>query len=294
MMKKILGIAGVLAASLSISAGAAHAAGGGATPPRQTWSFAGPFGTFDRAQIQRGFQVFKTACAACHGLDKVAFRNLTERGGPEYTVEQVEAFAAEFMVPGGFDEFGEPVMRPATLADRWPSPFPNKVAAAAANGGKAPPDLSVIVKARTYERGFPFWITDVFTQYDHQGANYVAAFLRGYIDPPDDVDLSLGGHFNYYYPGNIVAMPNVLFDELIEYPRDANGRPVVPETVAQYANDVTAFLMWTAEPHLEQRKRIGFNVMAFLLVFAGLLYFVKKRIWARVGGEPEPNAPGKA
>ncbi|WP_372425185.1 cytochrome c1 [Salinarimonas chemoclinalis] len=290
-MKKTLIIAGALAASLALSSGAAQAAGGGVTPPRQDWSFAGPFGTYDRAQLQRGFQVFTAVCASCHGLEKISFRNLAEAGGPEYSQAQVDAFAAEFLVDGGYDEFGDPVQRPATPADFWPSPFANYQQAAAANGGKAPPDLSVMAKARTFERGFPWWITDVFTQYNENGVDYMAAFLKGYVDPPEDFDPALG-NWNLYYPGHIVAMPNVLFEGVVEYPRDAQGRPVVPETVEQYAKDVTAFLMWTAEPHLEARKAMGFQVLVFLIVFAGLLYFTKKRIWARVGGETEGHATG--
>lgn len=292
-MKKTLIIAGVAAIlGTALPTGSAQAAAG-VTPQQFDWSFAGPFGTFDRDQLQRGMLVFQTVCSSCHGLELVSFRNLAEPGGPGYSAAQVEAFASEFIVPGGFDEFGDPVTRPATPADRWPSPFANEVQAAAANGGKAPPDLSVIAKARTFERGFPWWITDVFTQYNENGVDYVASFLTGYVDePPADVDLSLGGYYNTYYPGNIVAMPNVLFDGGIEYPRDEQGRPVVPETVQQYAEDVTAFLMWTAEPHLETRKAIGLQVMLFLLVFAGLLYFTKKKIWARIGGETEGHSAG--
>lgn len=294
IMKKTLIIAGVAAIlGTALPTGSARAAAGGVMPERHEWSFAGPFGTFDRAQLQRGLLVFQTVCSSCHGLEQIAFRNLSEEGGPEYSEAQVEMFAANFIVPGAFDEFGDPTTRPATQADRWRSPFDNPVQAAAANGGKAPPDLSVIAKARTYERGFPWWITDMVTQYNENGVDYIASFLAGYVDePPEDVDLSLGGYYNTYYPGNIVAMPNVLFEGGIEYPRDDQGRPVVPETVEQYAADVTAFLMWTAEPHLETRKAIGLQVMLFLLVFAGLLYFTKKKIWARIGGEVEGHAAG--
>jgi ubiquinol-cytochrome c reductase cytochrome c1 subunit len=281
-MKKTLIIAGALVAALALPAGQARAAEQ-VTPMIHSWSFSGPFGAFDRAQLQRGFQVFREACAACHGLDKVAFRNFYEPGGPEFTMGQVEALAAEYMVADGPDEFGEMFERPARLADRWPSPFPNYAAAAAANSGKAPPDLSVMAKARTYERGFPWFITDMFTQYNENGVDYLASLLQGYVDPPEGFEVPEGGHYNYYYPGNIIAMPPVLFDGQIEYARDEQGRPVVPETVQQYSKDVTAFLMWTAEPHLEQRKRIGFQVMVFLIVFAGLLYFTKKKIWGRIG-----------
>jgi ubiquinol-cytochrome c reductase cytochrome c1 subunit len=288
-MKKTLIIAGAFMAALALPMEAARAAEQ-VTPMRHSWSFSGPFGTYDRAQLQRGFQVFREACSACHGLDKVAFRNFAEPGGPEFTVGQVEALAAEYFVQDGPDEFGDMFERAARPADRWPSPFPNSAAAAAANGGKAPPDLSVMAKARTYERGFPWFITDMFTQYNENGVDYVASLLQGYVDPPEDIELPDGAIFNLYYPGNIIAMPPVLNPEQIQYPRDAQGRPVVPETVEQYAKDVTAFLMWTAEPHLEQRKRIGFQVMIFLIIFAGLLYFTKKKIWGRLG---EGEAQGR-
>jgi len=288
-MKKTLIIAGAFMAALALPMQGARAAEQ-VTPMMHSWSFSGPFGTYDRAQLQRGFQVFREACSACHGLDKVAFRNLAQPGGPEFTEAQVEALAAEYFVQDGPDEFGDMFERPARLADRWPNPFRNYAEAAMANGGKAPPDLSVMAKARTFERGFPWFITDMFTQYNENGVDYLASLLQGYVDPPEDFELLDGAIYNLYYPGNIIAMPPVLNDEQIMYPRDAQGRPVVPETIAQYSKDVTAFLMWTAEPHLEQRKRIGFQVMIFLLVFAGLLYFTKKKIWARLG---DGEATGK-
>ncbi len=288
-MKKTLIIAGALMAALALPMEAARSAEQ-VKPMRHSWSFSGPFGTFDRAQLQRGFQVFREACSACHSLEQVAFRNLAEPGGPEFTVGQAEALASEYMVRDGPDEYGDMFERPARLADRWPSPFPNKAAAAAANGGKAPPDLSVMAKARTYERGFPWFVTDMFTQYNENGVDYVASLLQGYVEPPEDLELPEGAIYNRYYPGNIIAMPPILNPEQITYPRDEQGRPIVPETVEQYAKDVTAFLMWTAEPHLEQRKQIGFQVMIFLIVFAGLLYFTKKKIWGRLG---EGEAQGR-
>jgi ubiquinol-cytochrome c reductase cytochrome c1 subunit len=291
-MKKTLLLAGALVAALAMPSGAAVAAGDYVTPPRHTWSFSGPFGTFDREQLQRGFLVFRQACSSCHGLQYVSFRNLAEPGGPEFSVGQVEALAAEFRIVDGPDSSGDMFERPGELSDRWPNPFRNKQEAAAANAGKAPPDLSVMAKARTFERGFPWFITDMFTQYTENGVDYINAFLQGYVDPPEDLEILPGNHFNLYYPGQIVAMPNVLFDGGISYTPEGSDRPVAPETVAQYAEDVTAFLMWTAEPHLEQRKRIGFQVMLFLIVFAGLLYFTKKKIWGRLGedGAPEYRA----
>jgi cytochrome c1 len=180
--------------------------------------------------------------------------------------------------------------RPGRPADRFPSPFPNENAAAAANGGKAPPDLSLMAKARTYERGFPWFITDVFRQYSENGADYLTALLNGYHEPPQGFQVPEGGHYNEYYPGHVIAMPKPISDGQVEYPKNEAGQPQVPETVDQYARDVTAFLTWTAEPHLEARKRLGFQVILFLLVLAGLLYFTKKKIWARVGGEVEGHA----
>jgi len=263
------------------------AAGAGEKPPSLPWTFDGPFGSFDRAQLQRGLKVYREVCASCHGMNKIYFRNLSQPGGPEFTPGQVQALAAEYKIKDGPNETGEMFERPGRPADRMPSPFPNEQAAAAANGGKAPPDLSVMTKARSYQRGFPYFVFDVFTQTSEAlGPNYVAAFLKGYEDPPAGFQVPDGGHYNKYYPGNVVAMPNVLSDGQVEYPKGPDGRPSAPETKVQYAKDVTAFLHWAAEPHLEQRKRLGFQVMVFLIVFAGLLYFTKKKIWSDVGGDP--------
>jgi ubiquinol-cytochrome c reductase cytochrome c1 subunit len=286
MMKRIVLVA---AALLGLSA-PALAAGETPVPPQLKWTFQGPFGKFDRAQLQRGFKVYREVCASCHSLSYVSFRNLSQPGGPEFSEAQVKALAAEYKVQDGPNDAGDMFERPGRAADRFPSPFANEQAAAAANGGKAPPDLSLMPKARTYERGFPWFILDVFRQYSENGADYVTALLNGYEEPPAGTQVPAGGHYNHYYPGHIIAMPKPLSDGQVEYPKTENGQPQVPETVDQYARDVTAFLTWTAEPHLEQRKRLGFQVMLFLLVLAGLLYFTKKKIWARVGGEVEGHA----
>lgn len=277
-------LAGAVAAVIGFGA-PAQAAGETPTPPHQSWSFSGPFGTFDRAQLQRGFKIYREVCASCHSMNLVFFRNLAQPGGPEFSEKQVEALAAEYKVKDGPNDQGDMFERPGRPADRLPAPFPNEQAAAAANGGKAPPDLSVMAKARTYERGFPLFLIDMVTQYQENGPDYVSALLQGYEEPPADVQVPPGGFYNKYFPGHIIAMPRPLNDGQVEYPKDADGKPVVPETTAQYAKDVTAFLMWAAEPHLEARKRLGLQVMLFLLVFTGLLYYVKKKIWARVGGE---------
>ncbi|WP_036356952.1 cytochrome c1 [Microvirga sp. BSC39] len=286
MMKRTLLIA---AAVLGLSA-PAFAAGETPVPPQLKWSFQGPFGTFDRAQLQRGFKVYREVCASCHGLSYVAFRNLSQPGGPEFSEGQVRALAAEYKIQDGPNEAGDMFERPGRAADRFPSPFPNENAAAAANGGKAPPDLSLMAKARTYERGFPWWITDIFRQYSENGADYLVALLNGYKEAPAGFTVPEGGHYNEYYPGHVIAMPKPLSDGQVEYPKNEAGQPQAPETVDQYARDLTAFLTWTAEPHLEARKRLGFQVMLFLIVLAGLLYFTKKKIWARVGGEVEGHA----
>ncbi|MCB8821609.1 cytochrome c1 [Microvirga rosea] len=279
MMKRTLLIA---AAVLGLSA-PAFAAGETPVPPQLKWSFHGPFGTFDRAQLQRGFKVYREVCSSCHSLSYVAFRNLAQPGGPEFSEAQVKALAAEYKIQDGPNDAGDMFERAGRPADHFPAPFPNENAAAAANGGKAPPDLSLMAKARTYERGFPWFVFDMFTQFAETGPDYVHAVLTGYEEAPADFKVPEGGHFNEYYPGHVIAMPKPLSDGQVEYPKDANGQPQAPETVEQYSRDVTAFLMWTAEPHLEARKRIGFQAILFLIVLSGLLYFTKKKIWARVG-----------
>jgi ubiquinol-cytochrome c reductase cytochrome c1 subunit len=279
------------AAAVAIGLGSpAQAAGETPVPPQQSWTFQGPFGHFDRAQLQRGFKIYREVCSNCHSLNYVAFRNLAQPGGPEFSTAQVVALAAEYKVKDGPNDAGDMFERPGRPADHFPPPFPNEQAAAAANGGKAPPDLSLMPKARTYERGFPWFVLDVFRQYSENGADYMVALLTGYEEPPAGVTVPPGGYYNAFYPGNIIAMPKPLSDGQIEYPKGPDGKPVVPETVDQYVRDVTAFLTWTAEPHLEARKRIGFQVIAFLLGLTLLLYFTKKKVWARVGGEVEGHA----
>lgn len=251
------------------------AEGGHEPPPRESWSFAGPFGTFDRAQIQRGFKVYREVCANCHAMALVPFRSLGQPGALGYSDPQIRALAAEYKIQDGPDDQGEMFERPGRPSDHFPKPFPNDAAARVANGGALPPDLSLIVKARTYERGFPLFLLDPIIQYQEHGADYLHAVLVGYRDPPAGVEPRDGLHYNAYFPGNWIAMPQPLSDGQVEY---TDGTPT---TVDQYSRDVTAFLAWAAEPHLEARKRIGLQVMVFLLVFAGLLYYTKKKIWSR-------------
>ena len=257
-------------------------------PPLQHWSFAGPFGIYDTAQLQRGFKVYREVCSNCHSLKLLSFRNLAEPGGPEFTEAQAAAIAASFQVTDGPNDEGQMFQRPGRISDAFPPPFPNDQAARAALGGKLPPDMSVLAKARSYERGFPWFIVDAFTMYQEDGPDYIHAILIGYSDPPADFALPPGGQYNKYFPGHAIGMPKPLADGQVEY---TDGTPA---TVDQYGKDVGAFLMWAAEPTLDARKRLGFQVMIFLIVFTGLLYFTKKRVWHAVLHDPDlekPRAP---
>lgn len=267
-----IGLAAALASGAALISGAALAAGEGPVPQRQTWSFAGPFGTFDRAQLQRGFQVYREVCAACHSLSRIAFRNLAEPGGPTFSEGQVKALAAEYKVKDGPNDAGEMFERPGRPSDRFPLAYPND-AAARATLGAVPPDLSVIAKARSYSRGFPMFLVDALPipggAYQEHGVDYLYALLTGYTKDDDP-------NWNEYFPGHKIGMAKPLSDGQVEY---TDGSP---KTLSQYARDVAAFLMWTAEPKLEDRKKTGFRVMAFLLVFGGLLYYTKRKVWADV------------
>jgi cytochrome c1 len=244
-------------------------------PPQVKWSFAGPFGKFDEAQLQRGFKVYREVCANCHSLDMLAFRNLADAGGLGYSEAQVAAVAAEYKIKD-IDDLGNAIERAGRPADHFPSPFANELAAKAANGGTAPPDMSTLAKARTYERGFPWFVFDMITQYQEQGPDYIAALLKGYLDPPQGFQVPEGGHYNQYFPGHVIVMPPPLQAGQVTFDDGS------PQTLEQYSKDVAAFLVWAAEPHLVQRKRIGFQVMFFLIVLAGLMYFTKKKVWSAV------------
>ncbi|MBI5263074.1 MAG: cytochrome b N-terminal domain-containing protein [Bradyrhizobium sp.] len=267
-----LAVAGALFAGSTDSARASERVD---TPPAVKWSFAGPFGTFDRGALQRGLKVYKEVCANCHGLSYIAFRNLADQGGPGYSTAQVNALAAEYKVKDGPNDQGEMFERPGRAADYFPSPFPNEQMARAANGGAAPPDLSLITKARSYKRGFPTFIFDFFSNYQEQGPDYLAALLVGFEDePPAGATIPEGSYYNKYFPGHAIKMPRPLSDGQVTYDDGS------PTTVEQYAKDVTAFLMWAAEPHMEARKRLGFQVFVVLLLLSSLLYFTKKKVWA--------------
>jgi ubiquinol-cytochrome c reductase cytochrome c1 subunit len=241
-------------------------------PERQSWSFSGLFGVYDQAQVQRGFQVYKEVCSNCHRLS-IPFRVLEDPYGPGYSVDQVKALAASYQVVNDEpNDKGEIIKRPGTPADNFPPPdsFPNDQAAAAALG-KAPPDMAELAKARKYERGFPWFIFDALpgVQYQEVGADYDYAILTGYTHADDP-------NWNLYYPSHKIAMPQPLTDGAVEY---TDGTPA---KLTNYAKDVTAFLYWAAEPTLAERRKIGLRVMIFLIVFAGLLYFTKKKVWEKI------------
>ena len=240
-------------------------------PPRVKWSFSGPFGKYDRAQLQRGLKVYREVCAVCHGLKYIAFRNLADLG---YSEGQIKAIASEYKIQDGPNDQGDMFEREGRPADHFPTPWPNENAARARYNG-VPPDMSVLAKARGYERGFPWFIFDMFTQFQEHGVDYIHALMTGYKEkPPAGFTLPQGSFYNEYFPGHAIAMPPPLSDKRIDY---TDGSPT---TVDQFSKDVSAFMMWAAEPHMEARKRIGFQVMIFLIVLAGLLYFTKKKVWA--------------
>jgi ubiquinol-cytochrome c reductase cytochrome c1 subunit len=244
-----------------------------APPPREHWSFAGPFGTYDPEQLQRGFKIYREVCSTCHSLKLLSFRNLADPGGPGFTEAQAAAIAATFQVTDGPNDQGDMFQRAGKISDYFPPPFPNAQAAAHALGGKVPPDMSDLAKARSYEWGFPQFVFDAFTDYQEDGPDYIHAIINGYAAPPAGFVLPPAGQYNKYFPGGAIGMPQPLKDGQVQY---TDG---TPETLDQYGRDVAAFLMWAAEPKLDQRKQLGFQVMIFLIVFTGLLYFTKKKVW---------------
>ena len=272
-MFKKLALSAALAVALT--SGSAFAAGGEGHIEDFDYSFEGPFGTYDQHQLQRGFQVFREVCASCHGARLMAFRNLSEPGGPGFSEAQVKAFAAEYDVQDGPNGDGEMYDRKAVPSDYFPSPFPNEEAAAASNGGAAPPDFSLLAKARGVERGFPQFIFDMFVPYQEGGPDYIHALLTGYQEPPAGVEVGEGTHFNPHFMSGIsLKMAQPISDDQVTYDDGT------PQTLDQYSKDVSAFMMWAAEPKLEERKRTGFMVMIFLLGLTALIYLTKKSITA--------------
>ena len=225
------------------------------------WSFKGLFGKFDRASLQRGYQVYTEVCSSCHSMKYLSYRNLAEEGGPEFTVAQAKAIAASFEVTDGPNDDGEMYTRPGKLSDKFVMPYDNVKAAQAANGGAYPPDMSVLVKARG------------------DGVDYIYSLLQGYEDPPVGMSLDDGVYYNKYMYGNKIKMSNQLSDGLVEYGDGTNA------SVEQMAKDVTTFLMWAAEPHLESRHQMGFKAIVYLVILTILVYFSMKKIWSRIETE---------
>ncbi len=259
---KALSLCAVLGA-VSLSTASAHAAEDEPEILHQEWSFAAPFGHYDQAQLQRGYKVYSEVCSGCHGLSLLSWRNLGQEGGPEFSEAQVRSLAAQSQVKDGPNEQGEMFDRPATPADNMPSPFANEKAARAANNGAYPPDLSLMAKARP------------------AGPDYIYALLTGYTETPANFKLAEGMSYNAAFPGHQIAMPNPLSEGQVEY---TDG---TKPTVENYAKDISAFLMWAAEPHLNARHELGIQVMLYLFVLALLVYLAKRQVW--YGRREEPT-----
>ncbi len=247
-----------LAAAAMAIAGAVAMAGAASAAEevpliQRSWSFDGLFGTFDRAAAQRGLQVYREVCSACHSLDYIAFRNLTALG---FSDDQVKALASQYQITDGPNDQGEMYQRAGKASDYFPPPFANDEAARAANGGALPPDLSLITKARP------------------QGPDYVYSLLQGFHEAPPDAQGPPGTYYNIYFPGNWIGMPPPLSEGAVQY---ADGTPA---TVEQMASDVATFLTWAGEPTLEARKQTGLKVILFLIVLTALFYATKRKVWA--------------
>ena len=276
------GIALAAAVGLALSAGSALAAGGAKPVKHVEFSFEGPLGRFDQAQLQRGYKVYREVCAACHSMSLMSYRNLGQKGGPFYDEHYpnpndnpyVKALAAEAQVNDVDSETGDVIQRPGTSADRFPSPFPNEAAARASNGGALPPDLSVITKAR------------------HHGPQYVYSLLTGYAAPPKGLQMAETQHYNPYFPGDLTPFWSGSHDAVPKGGFIAMAPPLkpglvtfddgTPSTVSQQAKDVAAFLTWASEPKLEERKQFGMAAMIYLALLSIILWFSYKRIWRNV------------
>ena len=240
-----------------------HSHGANTDYLKADWSFKGIFGTFDRASLQRGYQVYQEVCAGCHSMQHLSYRNLSEKGGPEFSVEEAKAIAAQFEIEDGPNSDGEMFMRTARLSDKFAKPYPNVEASTAANGGAYPPDMSVLVKARS------------------GGADYIYSLLLGYEEAPADYELDDGVYYNKYMAGNKIKMSAPLMEGIVEY---SDGTQA---TTTQMAKDVTAFLAWAAEPHLESQHRMGFKVIIYVIILLTLVYMSKQKVWSRFSAKEE-------
>jgi ubiquinol-cytochrome c reductase cytochrome c1 subunit len=256
MMRRLALLAFAAAALIGSSfAATARASEGEPALEHQRWSFDGLFGTFDQAAAQRGFQVYKEVCSACHSLSLVAYRNLSAIGLSE---DEIKAVAASYNVTDGPNDAGDMYERPARPSDKFVAPFANANAARAANNGALPPDLSLIVKAR---KG---------------GADYVYGVLTGFVQPPAGVTVAEGMYYNAIFPGHQIAMPPPLSDGAVTF---ADGTEA---SVHQMAHDVVTFLAWAAEPELDARKKMGVKTILFLIALTAMAYAVKRKVWAEV------------
>ncbi len=253
---------------------------------RQPWSFAGIFGKYDEHQLQRGFQVFREVCANCHGAKLLAFRNLEEEGGPGFSEEQVKALAAEYTVNDPDSAEGT---RKGLPSDRWPGTGQSAADQIAAFG-IVPPDLSVMAKARSIASPFPQWLFNYFTTYSEGGPDYIRALLTGYEEtPPEGASVPEGKFYNHIFSGHAIGMPPPLANGSVKYqtgvaddPNTPNDESLRDATLEEASTDVSAFLMWVAEPHLNSQKAAGFRVITFLILFAVLMWLVKQRLWRNV------------
>jgi ubiquinol-cytochrome c reductase cytochrome c1 subunit len=227
------------------------------------WSFDGLFGTFDRSSLQRGYQVYQEVCSGCHSVQHLSYRNLYETGGPEFSKEEVKAIASQFEVIDGPNSEGEMFTRQARLSDKFVKPYLNIEASTAANGGAYPPDMSVLAKARA------------------GGANYIYSLLLGYEDPPQGFKLDDGVYYNKYMPGQKIKMSSPLMEGLVEY---SDGTEA---SIEKMAKDITTFLVWSSEPHLEMRHKTGFKTIIYLIILLSLVYLSKKKVWSRYNNTKE-------
>jgi cytochrome c1 len=281
------GAAGLLLAAALGAGAAAQAADNGQTHiERQNWSFSGFLGRFDQPQLQRGFKVYSEVCSRCHGIRRLAFRNLVQPGGPSFPEAGVKSLAADnYKVDAEPNDQGKVLKRPAVLADHIPPPFTNdQEARAAMPGGALPPDLSLIARARGVESEMPFYLVpltmlrDILAGYQEGGVDYLYAYLTGFKEPPEGTKVPEAMNYNVAFPTpHFTGMPNPFAggDGLVAY---TDGTPA---TVDNYARDVAAFLAWAADPKLEERKHLGILAMGYLLITTVLLYFAKRRIWSR-------------
>jgi len=277
-------LAGIVAAMILVPAVASAEEAGHEEIARQHWSFSGFTGQFDKAQLQRGFQVYQQICSNCHSLKRLAFRNLVQPGGPEFPEASVKALAHDWpnKITDGPNDEGKMFERPALLSDPILGPYKNDKEARAAQNGALPPDLSLMARARAVERNPPWYIHpflmlgDILDSYQEGGADYIYALMTGFSDPPAGFHLVDGKYYNHAFPGHQISMPPPLSDGAVSY------QDGTPDKVENYAHDVAAFLSWTADPSLDQRKRIGWQVILYLIVTTVLLYIGKRRIWSAI------------